>query len=173
MCLRTGRGLQGDAGAGGLLQGERGHPAHHLQGAGLLCVRRRGRAVRVGRLPRQAVMGCVCRDPGALQHRHHPRQRLRPRGRGLRTSQRIRSQVGALSFSYFTHSVQAARQPLLPLWRSPCLSCLAVSLGLNSVCMLRPVCMLRVVLIEASCSPTGLCVYRKVDEGVACAGRTF
>lgn len=57
-CAAAG-GAEAGGRAGGVLQGERAHPAGVLPGPGLLRVRRRQRALRVGRLPRQAQLGCL------------------------------------------------------------------------------------------------------------------
>lgn len=51
------------------------------------------RGPSLGTLYRQAQLGRVCRDPREVQHRHHPRQRLWPRRRGLCARQRVRQQV--------------------------------------------------------------------------------
>ena len=66
------RGPEGDERAGRVLPGERGHPEGDVPGDGLRRVRRRGRALRVGRLP-----GCAPRAARALAEGP-----LTPRGAG-------------------------------------------------------------------------------------------
>lgn len=80
----------GDEQCGQLLQGEHPDYRRHLQLPGLQRVRRAERAICVGALPGQELVGRVCWDSWEDPPGDHPRQRVRTRRRGIRQSQRLR-----------------------------------------------------------------------------------